>query len=455
MPTTPRISIDDATLPSQACAICGERTLRVAHVERLPDYVACGHCGSIFVMEDGGDRVMYGKIPAEYPQTSSFALRQWLTTEEVQERATAERGIPAAPQAEAVMDQPDLTAAEPEELTEVPGQMGEAEPAVQAPMIESQPEETAEKPGEPAARFQALLRSYEEAPQSTIPDEGEAAAEGFGEEAPWAKLAQEFEIPEPDVTPAPGAAPEFELDVIPPVVPPPAVRPAERPAQTGPAVSEPIPQEMAPAAPTGEGRVGEGAEPAAGTRFQVRIKGYRLRIPKNTCAHCLRIPASRTLTVLAPAPPGSQRQVVRLNAPLCFDCFRRANARSSEASSARLQAHLISALIAMFLVVFALAVHLVNLGESPGLGILLLLILAVVGYGVPAFFLLGRSGRFPPPDDALFVRSTLVVSPEADPPGMTFSWRNQGFAELFHEANNKATEGPVLEIAEQPAEDGS
>ncbi len=453
MPTTPRISINDATLKGKPCAICGELALRVAHVDKLPDYVSCGNCGSVFVMEEAGDRVMYGKIPAEYPQTSTLVLRQWLTPEVVQEHAMAERPMPAAPQPEELMEQPDVTATEPDELAEVAYQTAEAEPAEEGPSMDDLAGEAGEKRGEPAARFQALLRSYEEAPQSPVPEDEGPAAEGSTEEAPWAKLAQEFEIPKPDVTPPAAAPPEFELDVTPPVVPPLAAEPAERPAETGPAISEPQPQEMVAAPSAGEGRLGGGVEPPAGVRYQVRIKGYRLRIPKNTCAHCLRIPAGRTLAVLAPAPPGSQRQVVRLNAPLCNPCFRRANARSSEASSARLQAHLISALVAMLLVVFALVLGILQ--ELPGVGVLVLLILAVVGYGVPAFILLGRSSRFAPPDDALYVRSTLVVSPEADPPGMMFSWRNQGFADLFHEANSKAVEGPVVEVADQIDEDES
>jgi hypothetical protein len=452
MPTTPRISIDDATLESQACAICGELALRVAHVDKLPDYVSCGNCGSVFVMEEGGDRVMYGKIAAEYPQTSMLALRQWLMPEVVQGHAMAEHPMPAASEPEDVIDMPDATVSEPDELAEVASETAEAGPAEEGPTMDSLAGETSEKRGEPAARFQALLRSYEEAPQSLVHEDEGPVTNGSTGEAPWSKLAQEFEIPEPDVIPPAAAPPVLEHDVTPPVVPSPPAEPVERPAEPGPAISEPPPQEMAAAPSAGEGRLGEGAEPSAGTRYRVRIKGYRLRIPKNTCAHCLRIPASRTLTVLAPAPPGSQRQVVRLNAPLCFECFRRANARSSEASSARLQAHLISALIAMLLVVLALGVHIVNLRESPGIGVLVLLILAVVGYGAPAFFLLGRSSRFPPPADALYVRSTLVVSPEADPPGMTFSWRNQGFADLFHESNSKAVEGPVVEVAEQTDE---
>jgi hypothetical protein len=106
-------------------------------------------------------------------------------------------------------------------------------------------------------------------------------------------------------------------------------------------------------------------------------------------------------------------------------------------------------LVALFLVVSALGVRIVNLEESPGIGLLVLLILAVVGYGAPAFFLLGRTGRFPTPEDTLYVRSTLMVRPETEPAGLTFSWRNQGTADLFFEANNKAAEGQVVKVADK------
>jgi hypothetical protein len=130
-------------------------------------------------------------------------------------------------------------------------------------------------------------------------------------------------------------------------------------------------------------------------------------------------------------------------------CYRRANARSPEESGAQLQAHLISALIALLLVISALGVRLVNLQEGPGIGALVLLILAVVGYGAPALFLLGRSSRFPPPADSLYVRSTLILRPVTEPAGLSFEWRNQGFAALFHEANNKVVTGPAVQVATQ------
>jgi hypothetical protein len=427
MPNQPRITIEDAVLGSQTCAICGEPALRVAHVDKLPDYVSCGSCGSVFVMEEGGDRVMYGKIPADFPITSAFALRQWLQPELVRVRAMDERPQPESPGEEA-LDlgfEAAMPADEPQEAPSLPPRDESIdEEAVEAEAIETKSGEA----GEPAARFQALLRSYEETPQPSGSEEGMAMGEAPVTGPSWENLAEEFEIPEPEAPPA--------------AAPGPALMEVGQPAATPPQVQEP------PAAlPAGQQPLGPGVDPPAGSRYNVQIRGYRLRVPKTSCAHCLRMPATRSLAVLAPAPPGAQRRVVRLNLPLCQQCFRRANARNREESSAKLQAHLISALVALMLVITA-GVGLWSFLGSSGIRVLVLLILAVVGYGIPAFFLLGRSTRFPTPTDALFVRSTLIVQPMSDPPGLMFSWRNKGSAELFFESNNKAVEGPVVEVAD-------
>lgn len=437
MSNTPRLTIEDAVLQSQACAICGEQTLRVAHVDRLPDYVSCSSCGSVFVMEEGGERVMYGKIPAEYPQTAEVALRNWLMPEDIQGHAMGERpGSQMAP-----ADEERIQPATPSMASHEPARAAshevQGEPASEDTTEEKATLSRGRNGQEPAARFHALLRSYEEAPQPPVPEEGTPETQGRAPEASWADLAKEFDVPEPDVLAPSGAIP-------------PMMESLESPSAADSAASAAPIREVSPPASTDEQPLGTGVEPPPGARYRVSIKGNRLRIPRSSCAHCLRIPAGRTLTVLAPTPPGAQRRVVRLAVPLCHICFRRANARSPEESGAKLQAHLISALVALLLVISTLGVGIVNLQEDPGIGALVLLILAVVGYGVPAFFLLGRSNRFPPPADALYVRSTLVIYPEVEPAGLTFSWRNQGFADLFYDSNSKAVEGPVVQVSDQP-----
>jgi hypothetical protein len=94
MASTPRRSIDPAYLQDMSCPICGQDTLQLKSMEHYPDYITCSRCESQFVLEDDGDRVMYGKIPASYPRTSRFALQQWVWPEAIARRATEER--PAA-----------------------------------------------------------------------------------------------------------------------------------------------------------------------------------------------------------------------------------------------------------------------------------------------------------------------------------------------------------------------
>src|SRR3990170_2326619 len=163
MPNTPRITIDDSLVQNWACAICGEPTLRVAHVENLPDYVTCASCGSVFVMEEGGERVMYGKIPPQFPGTAEIALRQWAWPEVIQQNATLERPVPASEDETAGQDM-----FEPEGLPEPrPTSISQPGPAPeqQATAATASEETTEEKPSrpadggaqEPAARFAALL----------------------------------------------------------------------------------------------------------------------------------------------------------------------------------------------------------------------------------------------------------------------------------------------------------
>ncbi|MGH2605219.1 MAG: hypothetical protein ACRDG5_01385, partial [Anaerolineales bacterium] len=96
MPGTPRTALEDTYTDNLNCAICGYATLSVSHMPNLPDYVACSNCGAAFVVEEGGDRVLYGKIPAGYPSTQKFALRQWAWIEAVARKAAPERPPPQA-----------------------------------------------------------------------------------------------------------------------------------------------------------------------------------------------------------------------------------------------------------------------------------------------------------------------------------------------------------------------
>src|SRR3990172_2196371 len=86
-----RLQLEDSFAREQACTICGESALSVVHLKGFPDYVTCARCGAAFVMEEGGQRAMYGSIPPAYPETRDFALKQWTSLEAIAALAEAER----------------------------------------------------------------------------------------------------------------------------------------------------------------------------------------------------------------------------------------------------------------------------------------------------------------------------------------------------------------------------
>ena len=103
MTGVPRTTVEDAYIGGLSCAVCGRSDLYVQHLPAYPDFVTCRSCGAAFVVEDTGERVMYGKIPDGYPETTEFALRQWVWLEAVERRATEERPATAAPSVEAAL----------------------------------------------------------------------------------------------------------------------------------------------------------------------------------------------------------------------------------------------------------------------------------------------------------------------------------------------------------------
>ena len=98
-------------------------------------------------------------------------------------------------------------------------------------------------------------------------------------------------------------------------------------------------------------------------------------------------------------------------------------------------------------VLAGLALGLVDLGAQPVAGVLTLILLGFIGYAVPALILLlGQGSRQPPPEDALYVRSTLIIPPSREGPATAFEWRNQGYAGVFSEANAGNVVGNVVAI---------
>ncbi len=373
MSQQPQLTIEESFVEGRSCSICGQPTLAVAKLEKLPDYVRCSTCGSAFVIEEGGVRVMYGSIPAEYPETRDFALKQWASLEAIEALAEAERAVPAA-----LPESPSPTEAE-FEIQERDQIDLEAEHKELAPAAESI--------------------------EAEIPAEADDLAPELSLAAEGADLH---------------AAPFIEAEI-------------EQALQAEPTATEP---------PGSQAQ-----EPAPGRRFRVRYTGPRAMFPDVACAHCTRSPAERNLIVMGQmATPGGDIARQAFTLPLCDVCYARARARSDEAASARQQAHLISALIAVVLVVAALVLGLTDFQERPLVSAALLGLLALIGYGFPALILIGRAGRMPPSQDALFVRSTLMVAPQPMEGETWFDWRSAGYAELFKQASGASALGETSEV---------
>jgi hypothetical protein len=188
-----------------------------------------------------------------------------------------------------------------------------------------------------------------------------------------------------------------------------------------------------------------------GHRFRVVLHGSDVNIPESICAHCSQTPVRGRLAKVGSLPQGhevGQREATTFNIPLCADCHKRAAERSEAERNARLQAHLISALIALVAMVAALALGLNPLEEGP-LGILILVMLGVLGYALPAIVLLNRFGPHPISEDAAYVRSTLFIPSETQGLETAFEWRNETYAERFHQANHEATVGQIAKVKDR------
>lgn len=366
--------IEDEFVRGRACAICGATALRVVRISGVPDHVSCSACGSAFVVEDGGERVMYGKIPAEYPLTRRFALRQWAWLEAIARKAEDERtGVsPAIP----VPDWP-----------------------------------TTAEPSQPARA---------ETERDALPDWMSSPEQAGSEPPAIPSFVQRAQIRPP--------APAFPQ----PAGPAPAAPPA-------PAT------ELRTEVPIGE--------PPKGERYRVVIRGERVAFPTRACAHCLRSPAPARLAVVGTWPtdvPGKRRSVT-LNLPLCESCRRRASARTEAERTARLQAHLISALVALGVLVAFLLTGWVDVSADPLAGGLIIVILLALGYSFPALVLLTRLGKVPPPADAVYVRSTLLIEPDSTGLETAFEWRNRHYAELFYQANRERVSGAITPVKDRLA----
>ena len=187
------------------------------------------------------------------------------------------------------------------------------------------------------------------------------------------------------------------------------------------------------------------SEPEPGYRYVVSLAQKTASLPSERCAHCLRRPALRKLLF---ARGGDQDLGYQI--PLCESCHERASVRSEEQKTSKVVAHLSSILVAGVLIVGALVAGLVNPQQIGVVDLLLIGILGLLGYGVTAFILLRRTSRYPPSEDAQFVRSTLRLR---DQEGLDFGWRNRGYAELFSSANEETRLGDLIRVSDGDAKD--
>lgn len=406
MTSSPRITIDDGYTHGLDCAICGSSDLFVQHLPNYPDFVTCRSCGSAFVVEDAGERVLYGNISPGYPQTAEFALKQWVWLEAVERRAAEERPAPmkAAPES-ALRETVPPAEVEAEPVEEEPGEEPDldwlASRLGAGGLSAGVPIPTEPEPYRPEAR-QVRLSSDTGPTEESLPT--------------WLREDEPSEKP---------ARAPFHA--------------AGTPASSGPA---PTPKAEAPAPP----RPAEG-EPAPGQRHRVVVRGDRVLMPVNACAHCRRTPAPDRLPVPGSLPRAdnpSQRRSTTFQVPLCHECSQRARQRSAEQRGAALMGHLTGALVGLVLVVGALAANLLPFASGLPIGLAALAGVWFAGYLVTAMMLVPRARRAPPPEDAAFVQTTLWVNSDAPLGHTAFDFRQRDTALGFVQANgNAVSDGPT------------
>lgn len=443
MASTPRQTIPDDFVLRRACAICGAQTLRVIHLKSFPDYVACGNCKASFVLEADGERVLYGNIPETFPAARAAALRKWMSLAEIEAVAVAERPAP-------VVARPAAVPVPPEPPTD-------PEAALRAAASAAVPIPTEPEPP-PRPLRGVLLQADEslEPPEEEVPEE-EAEPEPASAEAPLERLSR-LMAGAPDSEPvsewAKSLVPdrkEAEAPPIPTPTPPSAAAVAATAAAATGAIKPPPPA-AAPSVPVSP----PAGDPPRGQRYRVALSGDSVTFPMRACAHCMTSPAPKRLTIIGTAPQGQAvagRKILRYTVPLCRACYRRATARSPEEKNARLNAHLVSALVALALLVGALALGWIDPGKDPGLSIMVMAILLVAGYALPAMLLLGRAGRFPLGPDARYVRTTLHIPESSQGLETAFEWRNPRYAEEFHQANRTHALAGVVPVKDHAASD--
>lgn len=193
-------------------------------------------------------------------------------------------------------------------------------------------------------------------------------------------------------------------------------------------------------------------DPPPGQRHRVVIGGARVVFPSGECVHCGRTPIKGKLAIAGTLPAGqgmADRKPTRFEVPLCGECRDRATSLSEDAKSARTQSILFSLIIGLALVVGALAFGLVDPGEMQLADFFLLGILFTIGFAGSTILLLNRINNYPPPLDAAYVRTTLLIPSETQGLETAFEWRNAEYAERFYEVNQSNALGPVTQVKDR------
>lgn len=406
MTLKPRLTLSDDYAQDVKCAICGNSSLSVVHLDRFPDYVSCGQCASAFVVELDGSRVMYGNIASDYPYTSRFALREWATLEAVRSFASQEHPITEA-------DTP---------------------------------------PGEPPSTLQQETEEMPETPEEALPESLPLPTEPAYQEPSPTPITVATDPSVPQEMPA---EPEAADPVVPQEMPPEPKVTEPVLLQETPAEPETVavdqqatepPKEGPPAAPEEE-QVETPPGPSPDQRFCVAVKGDQINFPQGICAHCLSSPVRGVFEVPGRLPgedPAAESQETTFQIPLCPDCGKLASTSSSGRKDSLIVAHLISLVAALLLIVGSILLGWVDFSSDFTRGILVLGGLALVGYLLPLALLLPRARRHPPYQEIALVRSTLHISQDPGNRQATiFAWRNQGYAHQFLEANQDTALGEV------------
>ncbi|MFP3853317.1 MAG: hypothetical protein ACLFWD_03375 [Anaerolineales bacterium] len=203
-----------------------------------------------------------------------------------------------------------------------------------------------------------------------------------------------------------------------------------------------------------ETEVYEPLEPPPGVRYRVVLRTHQANFPAELCTHCGQSETAGRFPITASVYRSGvgDRQVTTFRVPLCSDCQERVKARSDEQQTARLQAHLISVLVALILVVSALAFRLVDFEGQIGLDLAILFLLAGMGYAIPAAFLLIRASRYEKPADAKYIETTMRIPTDTEGAETAFEFRNPRYAEYFRQRNEKLAVSKISKVRERQYE---